>query len=233
LAAGGKKMRKIENDLEIFDGVVEIKGKRIVDVGCGAGELVRMLTEKGAQVTGIDIPDMIGKALAAEAVGDEAYLNGQGESMPIDDNSTDIAVFLASLHHIPELKMNQALREAHRILKKGGIAVIVEPVGEKGSYFELVHLVEDEREIQRLARETVEKSPGLGFEIKKEDAIYMERSFEDFKGLIEKFVDDKDAAEGYIGSARNVTERMSAEAGIGFDDYRFKSICSLHVLRKV
>jgi len=226
-------MRKIESDLEIFDGVTEVKGKRIVDVGCGAGELVRMLTEKGALVTGIDIPDMVTKALEAEDVGDEVYLIGNAESMPIDDDSTDIVVFVASLHHVPDPNMNKALKETYRILKNGGIAVIVEPVGEKGSYFELVQLVEDEREIQRLARETVEKSPELGFEIKKEDTIYLERSFADFKGLIEKFIEDKEDAKNYIDSAREVTERMSTEAGSGFDDYRFKSICTLHVLQKV
>ena len=52
---------------ELGQGILELlrpeKGERILDVGCGTGQLTRRIADSGAEVTGLDSsPDMIGQA---------------------------------------------------------------------------------------------------------------------------------------------------------------------------
>jgi len=54
-------MKKVEDELEFISGIAAFKDKVIIDVGCGTGELVRVLQTQGAQVIGIDTPGMVAK----------------------------------------------------------------------------------------------------------------------------------------------------------------------------
>jgi len=226
------QVRKIENEFDIIRQVTEIKGKTIIDVGCGTGELVRKLAGEGAQVTGIDSPEMLAKAANSPPVGNEKYISGVGENLPLKSNLADMIIFFASLHHIPEPMMIYALKEAHRVLKTGGTGFFVEPIGQEGSYFELVRLVEDERDIQRFAFETIKKAAALGMENKTEEIIYIERSFNDYVNLLNIFIEDETERNKCLQQARKVTKKLSRSAKQTFNDYRFKSICRLNVLQK-
>lgn len=225
-------MRKVEKELDVITGVAAIKNKTIIDVGCGTGGLVRNLTAQGAETIGIDSPDMLAKARDSSPVGQEKYIAGVGENLPLKNNYADIIVFFASFHHVPRPKMMQTLQEAHRVLKTGGIGIFVEPVGQEGSYFEIIRLVEDERDIQKLAFESIKKAHTLGLENKKEDIIYVERSFADYVNLLKVFVDDETERNEYLAEARKITDNISRKAGISFEDYRFKSICRVNMLEK-
>jgi ubiquinone/menaquinone biosynthesis C-methylase UbiE len=225
-------MRKIENEYDIILQLGEIKGKTIIDVGCGTGEMVRELTAVGAQVTGIDTPEMLVKAGDHPLVGNEKYVSALGENLPFKSNFGDMIIFLASLHHIPEPMMIQAIKESCRILKTGGIAVFLEPCGQEGSYFELIRLVEDERDIQRLAFEAIKKAHTFGMENKTEEIVYIERSFTDYVNLLNIFIEDEIERSEYMQEARKVTERLCQAANQTISDYRFKSICRVNVLQR-
>ena len=43
--------------LDYIDGIAALRGKRIVDVGCGGGILAEAMAQRGARVTGIDLAD--------------------------------------------------------------------------------------------------------------------------------------------------------------------------------
>jgi ubiquinone/menaquinone biosynthesis C-methylase UbiE len=225
-------MKKIENELDIFPGITGIKDKIIIDVGCGTGGLVRKLAVEGAQIIGIDKPEMLVKARDSSPTTNEKYIAGLGENLPFKNNYADIIIFFASFHHVPASMMKQALQETHRVLKAGGIGIFLEPVGREGSYSEISWLVEDERDIQQQAFELIKKSRSFGLENKREEIIYFERSFNDYIDLLNVFVDDETERNGYLKEARKITERLSREAGIPFEDYRYKSICRVNVLQK-
>lgn len=225
-------MKKVENELEVISGIVTFKDKVIIDVGCGTGGLVRVLTAQGAQVTGIDIPEMLAKAKEFSLVGDEKYLPGAGEDLPFKDSYANIIIYFASLHHVPVPMMNQAIKEVHRVLKTGGIVIFVEPVGKKGSYFEVIRIVEDEREIQRHAYEAIKNASSIGLESVEEKMIYIERSFEDCVKLLNTFIDDEKKRNEYLARSREVTEKICRDVGVGIEDYRFKSICRVNVLER-
>lgn len=223
-------MKKIENELDIITEITGIKDKTIIDVGCGTGGLVRKLIEEGAQVIGIDRPDMLAKAKSNQKQG--IFIAGMGENLPFKNNYADIIIFFASFHHISGSKMKQTLEETHRVLKTGGIGIFLEPIGREGSYFEIIRLVEDERDIQQLAFESIKNAHTFGLENKREEIKYIERSFDEYVNMLNVFVEDEAERNGYLKEAEKITKRLSREAGIPFKDYRYKSICRVNVLQK-
>jgi ubiquinone/menaquinone biosynthesis C-methylase UbiE len=143
---------------EVLEQFLEIPGKTIIDVGCGDGSLVRLLTRKGAHVTGIEAsPKQLALARAAEPVGDERYIQGYAEELPADSRSADIVIFLNSLHHVDVDDLAQALKEAARVLKHGGVLYVSEPLAE-GPYFELMRPVHDETVVRQRAYETLQQA---------------------------------------------------------------------------
>ena len=106
------------------DVIVEtlaLEGKRVIDVGCGDGGLVRRLTRLGAHVLGVECsPRQLAKARAVAPAGDETIVEGVGQALPADDDSADVVIFFNSLHHIPIEHLAKAMAEAARVLKPDG-----------------------------------------------------------------------------------------------------------------
>ena len=135
----------------ILAEVLDVRGLKVIDVGCGDGGMVRHLTGAGATVVGIEpSPQQLARARAAEPAGGETYREGRGESLPFDDGELDAVLYFNSLHHLPVDAMGPALAEAARVLRPGGTLVAVEPLAE-GSYFAAVQPMDDETEVRAAA----------------------------------------------------------------------------------
>lgn len=170
--------------LDLIAERVELAGKRIVDVGCGEGGLVRALVQRGATVTGVECgAEMLERARAAEPAGDERYLEGVGQSLPLPDSCADIVVFMNSLHHVPAPHMAAALAEAARVLVPGGLALVNEPIAD-GDFFQLTRLVEDEVEVRAAAIAAVRGACAAGLFTERAEILYLNpvrmESFEAF-----------------------------------------------------
>ena len=156
--------REVQSDLAVLERLVEPAGKDVVDVGCGGGALVRALTARGARTVGIEISD---QQLAAARDGDDGhgarYLVGAAQRLPLADASVDAAVFMRTLHHVPADELLDALREARRVLRPGGVVYVAEPLAE-GEFFELTRLVEDEREVRAAAQAALGRAGLAGLE---------------------------------------------------------------------
>lgn len=143
---------------EVLTATVELTGKKVVDVGCGEGNLVRLMTRHGARVFGVECnPAQLAKAHEQKPVGDEVYYAGRAEALPFDDASIDLVVFFNSLHHVDVDAMGQALGEAARVLKSGGHVYVCEPVAE-GPHFEAMQPVHDETIVRAKAYEAVQNA---------------------------------------------------------------------------
>lgn len=109
-----------------------IKGETILDIGCGFGNLTIELAKNNpdSQVYGIDLHDSLtGQAqMNAEVfrVSNVEFKTGSAYSLPFEDGFVDTATCFFMLHHLEDIKF--ALFEIKRVLKKGGILTVVEPL---------------------------------------------------------------------------------------------------------
>lgn len=108
----------------------DVRGKTVLDYGCGSGDNTVLAASHGARVIGVDIsPELIElaeKRLEAHNLGDAAEFRvGSAHDLPLEDESVDVVFGMAILHHL-DLKL--ASKEVFRVLKKGGRAIFLEPV---------------------------------------------------------------------------------------------------------
>lgn len=115
-------------------------------------------------MTGVEISEeQLAPALARDAGSGARYLVGRGERLPLADASVDVAVFMRTLHHVPPVDLGRALGEARRVLLEGGVVYVVEPLAE-GDYYDLVSLVDDEREVREAAQHALDEAGAAGLE---------------------------------------------------------------------
>lgn len=135
------------NNMEAIEHVfAPLEGRTILDIGCGRGRLLRALSRRGALPTGLDPnPNLLEKAREM-APGVPLHESG-GESLPFADASFDGAIFLNSLHHIPQDLIAGALEEGFRVIRPGCALMIVEPLA-RGGYHEIFAPIDDETEVR-------------------------------------------------------------------------------------
>ncbi len=107
----------------------DVRGKYLLDLGCGAGENSVYFALRGAQCVAADYsPGMVEVALKlAEKNGVEVagrVVNAMAIDFP--DNTFDIVYASNLLHHIPDPRL--AIQEMHRVLKPGGKVCFWDPL---------------------------------------------------------------------------------------------------------
>lgn len=137
-----------------------LQGRRILDIGCGRGNLLQALADRGASVAGLD-PDEAVLEIAQALVPKAALKQGCAQLLPWGDASMHAALFLNSLHHIPVPDMLLALEEAARVVGKGGSVIVVESLSE-GSFFDTLRLIEDETEVRQAAQDAIVRARRRG-----------------------------------------------------------------------
>lgn len=107
-------------------------GLALLDYGCGAGDLMRVLAQLGARAdfTGCDVssgmlaeagrrwPSSLGRAPALAVQ--------EGAATPFTDRQFDVVTISAVLHHVPVEERQAVYRELGRVLKPGGRIYVFE-----------------------------------------------------------------------------------------------------------
>jgi len=107
------------------------RGKRVLEYGCGSGELAVYLASNDAYVTGIDLSERAIQ-MAEERAGYESEKDRisfqvmDAENMTFPAGSFDLVYGTGVLHH---LDLDRALSETCRVLSTRGIAIFAEPLG--------------------------------------------------------------------------------------------------------
>jgi SAM-dependent methyltransferase len=112
-----------------FERLGDVRGRDVLDYGCGHGMAAVVLARRGGRVTAFDLsPAYVAEARARAAANGVAvdFVAADGQRLPFADGSFDAVWGHAVLHHVP---LAAAARELARVLRPGGIAVFCEPWG--------------------------------------------------------------------------------------------------------
>ncbi|MEV4168075.1 class I SAM-dependent methyltransferase [Nonomuraea sp. NPDC049709] len=114
--------------------------ERLLDLGCGRGAVLLLAAERleHGRVTGVDLwrsrdrsgnEEPVTRANAeAEGVSERVELvTGDMRELPFGDDAFDVVVSSQAIHNIPGAEgRERAVREAHRVLRPGGLMLIAD-----------------------------------------------------------------------------------------------------------
>jgi ubiquinone/menaquinone biosynthesis C-methylase UbiE len=113
---------------------------RLIDVGCGTGRFLAQIKSNWPrlQVTGIDLSPYY-LAAARERLGSwsrVSLVEGAAERLPCPDGAFDLVTSVFLLHELPRSVRHAALAEMARVLRPGGLLVLVDSLqrGDKPEY---------------------------------------------------------------------------------------------------
>ncbi len=115
---------------ELYDNILhklsQFSFNKLLDVGCGTGNLLSLITKKyEIQLSGVDLsPNMLN--IANEKLGEKADLRlGDSENLPFKDECFDMVTCTDSFHHYPHPE--NVLAEIKRVLNPKGTLLIADP----------------------------------------------------------------------------------------------------------
>jgi len=117
----GDTNRRYIIDPAILSILGDIQGKQVLDAGCGNGYLSRLLSKKGAKVTGVDVSEKaidLAKAAVSETQGIEYYVRSLCDLSIFKKNTFDFVVSNIVLCDLQDLK--RVILEIRRVLKING-----------------------------------------------------------------------------------------------------------------
>lgn len=115
--------RDAKNRYVLVDALKHLDIKRVLDIGCGAGqELLPFVESKNTYGVGIDIGEELGKVapkLARQTNSSDklGFCRSQGEELPFKDESFDVVLCRVAL---PYMDNKKAIAEIARVLSPNG-----------------------------------------------------------------------------------------------------------------
>jgi SAM-dependent methyltransferase len=92
-----------------------------LDIGCGEGHNTRLLSQRGARVTAVDISRVFLRhalQMERESPLGISYCAASGQTLPFADRTFDFSIAFMSLMDVPD--PDRLIAETHRVLKPGG-----------------------------------------------------------------------------------------------------------------
>ncbi len=106
-------------EVETFCGDREVA--TAIDVGCGNGRHTELLAERADRAVGIDASVELLR-IARERLPAASFLAGDAVRLPLADDATDLAIYVATLHHLPSRELRRrSLAELARVLDGVGL----------------------------------------------------------------------------------------------------------------
>ncbi|MFT4922038.1 MAG: tRNA (uracil-5-)-methyltransferase TRM9 [Haloarculaceae archaeon] len=99
---------------------------RGLDVGCGNGRHLAVLADTTERAVGVDVSRNLLAETADRLQGtDSELVQGDAANLPLADESIDVAVYVATLHHLPDRETRRrSLDDLARVLGPGGQALV-------------------------------------------------------------------------------------------------------------
>jgi ubiquinone/menaquinone biosynthesis C-methylase UbiE len=113
----------------VVEAVVDVDPVVVVDIGCGTGSLAIPIAEllPGSRVIGIDgDPEVLGLAQAKPGADQIEWIEARADSLPLEDDESDVVVSSLLLHHLPLASKRAMLAESRRVLRPGGRLIVAD-----------------------------------------------------------------------------------------------------------
>jgi 2-polyprenyl-3-methyl-5-hydroxy-6-metoxy-1,4-benzoquinol methylase len=134
------KSRKFILDPKLYEVLGGVKGKKVLEVACGAGSTMQYLAKKGAICTGVDYADKIieiAKANAAEAKVKIDYRVMDARNMRVLKKGFDVVICSVLFSHLPTSEdISKVLAQTYGLLKPEGRLLVAAPHPAFDSYME-------------------------------------------------------------------------------------------------
>ena len=109
----------------IVEEIQKLQGGKILDVGCGNGNLFTYLPDGKYGLFGVDFSENMIEEAKKKCGQKATFSVADAENLPFDNDAFDIIVCNASFHHY--IHPDTVLKEMHRVLKDGGNVLIGDP----------------------------------------------------------------------------------------------------------
>ncbi len=108
--------------LDYIDSAAALRGKRVLDVGCGGGLLSEAMAGRGAEVTGIDLAPLTIEVAELHAMEGKVSVSYRRESAEAHAAHSagryDVVACMEMLEHVPD--PHSVLRALHTLVAPGG-----------------------------------------------------------------------------------------------------------------
>lgn len=107
-------------------GAVDVRGKELLDVATGSGNLALAAAQAGARVSGLDLVDellAVARARARDVGVDVAFTQGDAEALPYADASFDVVTSIFGVQFAPRAEVVAA--ELRRVCRPDGRIALV------------------------------------------------------------------------------------------------------------
>lgn len=129
---------------KLFDFIFGNQLNTVLEVGCGEGIALQYL--KPLRYVGVDL-SLARLRFASKRYPTHGFIQGDGTNLPVCSEFFDIVFCSGTLHHLPDFKAFEVVKEMNRICKKGGRIALIEPNAYNPSSFLLGLLRKPERGI--------------------------------------------------------------------------------------
>src|SRR5579859_3545492 len=121
----GAELREQDSDTAFLEAALaDLPDGPVLDVGCGPAQVSGFLLDRGRAAVGIDLaPGML--AAAARLVPEARLIAADLLALPLRAASCAGAVASYSLHHLPRSLFGSALAGLSRVLKPGGVLIVI------------------------------------------------------------------------------------------------------------
>ena len=221
------------SDIDAVGAVATLDGLRVMDVGCGPGDIARAMAASGASVIAAE-PDPIqaAKNRASPPLENISFIEAGAERLPVPTASIDGVFFFRLLHHVPVETMDAALAEAARVLKPEiGFLCVVEP-GMTGTHFRVMRPFHDETIVRTEAQAALARTASQLFQEEARYRYTMTPRYPDFEAMVTRVTGQtfNDIRREWVETdgVRALFEAERTDAG----DYAFDQPMLLNLYRK-